>query len=288
MSGDDLDDGLDYELQVSDSESLPESTELTDNEVETESSKRTRTSSQLDHVEPDQIVSKRQKKLAKSKVHQKKLEKVEDDKNQKKALPKSSPERIADYLATLIRQKFPDLSALELEEHYFKRTDFISTEAYEKERNLHNFQEFVNKFSKSPRAVILSPSNIRVADVFRSLGGSQSAVKLFTKSKLKDDVARVDLLLKSPKPKGVKTKKAQKDKKGALVKYFISTPTRLEKIASSTDSFFEGKDKLDIFLDASYLDPKANTLFTSEDSGALFAVLKEFLNKKSSVKILLF
>ncbi|SCU82694.1 LAME_0C02454g1_1 [Lachancea meyersii CBS 8951] len=284
--GDDLDDGLDYEVQVSDSENAVEF----ENELETESQKRSRTNSDVGETGSDRPQSKRQKKLAKSKLHQKKVEKVEHEKEQKKQLPKSSPERIVEYFATLVRERNPNLSALELEEQYFKKTDFISTERYEKDRELDNFQDFVNSFSKSPRAVVLSASNIRVADVFRSLGGSQNAVKLFSKTKLKDDVARVDLLLKgSSGEETTSNKKAKKDKKKqSSIKYFVSTPARMSKILESTDVLFEGKEKLDIFLDASYLDPKTNTLFTSEDCTALFKVLRDFLQNKSSVKILLF
>ncbi|SCU97007.1 LANO_0E14950g1_1 [Lachancea nothofagi CBS 11611] len=283
--GDDLDDGLEYEVQESDSEAA---VEVPGSPIESETVKRSRRSSETDDSNKSQ--SKRQKKLANSKLHQKKLEKMEHDAEQKKLLPRSSSERISEYLATLIREKNPDLSALELEEQYFKKTNFISTERYEKERNLDNLQDFVNTFSKSPRAVVLSASNIRVADVFRSLGGSQTAVKLFSKTKLKDDVARVDQLLKGSDSKDGKTgkSKAKDKKKEKEVKYYISTPARMAKITEATDSFFEGKEKLDIFLDASYLDPKTNTLFTSEDCAALFKVLRDFLNKKSSVKILLF
>ncbi|CEP62719.1 Cms1p LALA0_S06e02146g [Lachancea lanzarotensis] len=286
--GDDLDDGLDYEVEASDFEDAVE----VDNELElSKPLKRSRSNSGQDEQKPiEERQSKRQRKLAKSNLHQKKVEKVEHEKEQKKLLPKATAEYIVDYLATLVREKNPDLSALELEEKYFKKTDFISTERYQKDRTLDNFQDFVNTFSKSPRAVILSASNIRVADVFRSLGGSQNAVKLFSKTKLKDDVARVDLLLKGASQEDNAGRKKSKDKKKKQneVKYFVSTPGRMSKVLDSTDALFEGKEKLDIFLDASYLDPKTNTLFTSEDCAALFKVLKDFLLKKSSVKILLF
>lgn len=284
--GDDLDDGLEYEVQPSESE---EEVEL---ENESETVKRSLPEDDSEVV-PSQSQSKRQKKLAKSKLHQKKLEKLKYEKEQKKQLPKSSPERITEYLATLIREKNPDLSGLELEELYFKKSDFLSTERYAKDRVLDNLQDFVNSFSKSPRAIVLSTSNIRVADVFRGLGGSKHAVKLFSKNKLKEDVARVDQLLKGFKEKentsgNNKNKNKNKKKENSTIKYFISTPGRMSKIVDETDVLFEGKEKLDIFLDASYLDPKMNTLFTSEDQAALFKVLKEFLTKKSSVKVLLF
>ncbi|CUS24497.1 LAQU0S17e00232g1_1 [Lachancea quebecensis] len=287
--GDDLDDGLDYEVNSSGSEQYEEVAEEQSNDStsDSENAKRPHSAGEEEEAakEPQ---SKRQKKLAKSKVHQKKLEKLEADREQKKQLPKSSSERIAEHLATLIREKNPDLSALELEELYFKKTDFISTERYDKERNLPNILDFVNTFSKSPRAIVLSTSNLRVADVFRGLEGSKNAVKLFSKNKLKEDLARVDQLLKAPSSKDRHSKTKGKKKGDAMVKFFIATPGRMLKIVQETDAFFQGKDKLDIFVDASYLDPKTNTIFTSDDCTALLKVLKEFLGKKSSVKILLF
>lgn len=109
---------------------------------------------------------------------------MEYEKEQKKKLPKSSTDQIVEYLATVIREKNPNLSALELDEIYFKKTDFISTSKFEKERTLDNLQEFINNFSKSPKAIILSASNIRVADVYRNVNGTENAVKLFSKNKL--------------------------------------------------------------------------------------------------------
>lgn len=297
-NGDDLDDGLIYEVDTDFNSALVESPQEQEQEQEqqapgqeTLAGKRQleeNTESDQKSTNDSKPLSKRQKKLASSKLHQKKLEKMEYEKQQKKNVPTMSSESIAEYLATFIRERNPDLSALELDELYFKKSDFISTERYEKERNLDNFQDFINTFSKSPRALVFSVSNIRVADAFRSLGGSKQAVKLFSKNKLKEDLERVNMLLGEieKEAKGAKNKKNKKQQKA--LKYFVATPARMAKIIESTDLFFQGKDKLDIFLDASYLDPKTNSVLTSEDGMVLCKVLKEFLKKKSSVKILLF
>lgn len=297
-NGDDLDDGLIYEVDTDFNSALVESPQEQEQEQEqqalgqeTLAGKRQleeNTESDQKSTNDSKPLSKRQKKLASSKLHQKKLEKMEYEKQQKKNVPTMSSESIAEYLATFIRERNPDLSALELDELYFKKSDFISTERYEKERNLDNFQDFINTFSKSPRALVFSVSNIRVADAFRSLGGSKQAVKLFSKNKLKEDLERVNMLLGEieKEAKGAKNKKNKKQQKA--IKYFVATPARMSKIIESTDLFFQGKDKLDIFLDASYLDPKTNSVLTSEDGMVLCKVLKEFLKKKSSVKILLF
>ncbi|CDO94620.1 unnamed protein product [Kluyveromyces dobzhanskii CBS 2104] len=303
---DDLDDGLDYQVndvaenEISDNESVTLASGNESDEVTIGEAKRPLDTD--DHVKPvsaedsEKPLSKRQKKLANSSFYQKKLERMEYEKSQKQNLPKGSTEKIVEYLATSIRDKNPDLSALELDELYFKKQDFISTERFEKERTLDNFQDFINNFSKSPRAIVLCQSNIRVADIYRSLSGHQAAVKLFSKTKLKDDVTRVESLLapkKDSKSEKKKNNRFNKNGKGktdpsAVVKYFISTPNRLQKIVESTDLFFQGKEKLDIFVDASYLDPKNNTIFTSDDSAILYNLLKEFLKKKTSVKILLY
>ena len=314
-AADDLDDGLDYAveedhvvLEEAEDGDVVESDDNHHLENEETDKKRPLEEDKKDDDDEGKTLSKRQKKLAKSSLHQKKLERMEYERSQKKNLPKSSVDQIVEYLATLIREKNPDLSALELDELYFKKQDFLSTERYEKERSLSNFQDFINTFSKAPRAIILSLSNLRVADVYRSVNGHQNAVKLFSKNKFKDDLTRVEDLLGSSskdakgnnnnnKNNNNNNKKNNKKGKGAAaadkgksqdIKYFISTPTRLLKLIENTELFFQGKEKLDIFIDASYLDPKNNTIFTADDFAVLCKVLKEFRKKKSSVKILLF
>lgn len=223
-------------------------------------------------------LSKRQKKLQKrGKLSQKKKELVEYEITKKKSIPRSTPEEIADYFASLIREKNPDLSAIELQDMYLKKTDFLSTERFSADlRNLTCFPDFMIQYSRAPRAVIFAMSNIRVADVFRSLDGSKQCVKLFAKNKLKDDVKTVEEVLSGS------------NKKLSKIKYLVSTPTRMEKILESTEALFQGKDKLDIILDASYLDPKKNSLISFENTLVLCKVLKTILEKKSSVKILLY
>lgn len=55
----------------------------------------------------------------------------------------------------------------------------------------------------------------------------------------------------------------------------------MQKIIEATDLLFQGKEKLDIILDASYLDPKDNTILSFENAAVLCQVLKTFLNKKA-------
>ncbi|SCV03592.1 LAMI_0H09406g1_1 [Lachancea mirantina] len=268
---DDLDDGLSYQFEDP-NEKLPES------DPGKTSSKRPLEDENVN--EPPKKVSKRKQKLEKSKLHEKKLEKLEYEKLQKKLLPRLSSEELAEHIASLIRSKNPSLSALELDELYLKKSDFIATSDYDKDRTLENFADFVSKHSNAPRAIVFSVSNIRVADVFRSLGGSKNAIKFFSKNKYNDDLKAAEELWNGPKK--------SKGKAALPLKYILTTPSRMSRIIKNTDALFSGKDKLDIIIDASYLDPKMNTIFTGEDNGVLVSTLKEFTTKKSSVKIILF
>ncbi|CAR25928.1 hypothetical protein ZYGR_0A04980 [Zygosaccharomyces rouxii] len=284
-NADDLDDGLDYNY-----ESDPEAEEVAVEDTGAEESKDSQEDEPEEKPHDDdkkrkagesseregRPLSKRQKKLQNSKLKDKKEEQVKYQLDKKKTIPKSSPEEIVEYLATLIREKNPDLSGLELDEMYLKKSDFLSTEKFQEDRNLTNLPNFMSQFSKSPRTIVLSLTNLRIADIYRSLGGNKACVKLFAKNKLKDDLATVEEILSA------------KSKKNEHIRYFIATPTRLEKLIESTDLFFQGKEKLDILLDASYMDPKANTLLNCENTTVLCKLLKTFLNKKSSVKVLLY
>ncbi|KOG97717.1 Cms1p [Saccharomyces eubayanus] len=278
---DDLDDGLVYdfdsqqevEIEANGNDGLQKRPIQDDDEDEKEVK-------ETSEGESERPMSKRQKKLQKkSKFIEKKKEESQYIVSQRKSIPTSSPEKIIEYLTALIREKNPDLSALELEELYFKKKDFLSTEKFDTERKLTDFSTFMQKFSVAPKKIVFSMSNIRVADVYRSLNGGKNCVKLFSKSKLKDDIATVERLL------GDSSKKSKNSNDSF---YFIATPTRMQKIIEETELLFQGKEKLDIILDASYLDPKDNTILSFENAVVLCQVLKTFLNKKSSVKILLY
>lgn len=278
---DDLDDGLLYDYSSGGEQVEEENEEIEHTEPAKESpsdgiaeKKRTLIDEEREEERP---MSKRQKKLSKrSKLIEKKKESHEYEKNRKMTLPKSTPEEVSAYFSTLIREKNPDLSAIELEEKYLKKTDFLSTAKYTQERTLENFPDFIKQFSKAPKTIIFSLTNLRVADVFRTLNKERTCVKLFAKNKLKDDLKMVDMVFDT------------KNKKFSNIRYFVCTPTRLSKIIETNDSFFQGKDKLDIILDASFLDPKENTLLTADDAITLATTLRILLDKKSSVKVLLY
>lgn len=291
---DDLDDGLVYDFSETEDNNVSDSNieQNNNNEEEAKSVKNgseqpSKKREASDGAEESKTLSKRQKKLQGSKLRQKKQEQLEFEINKKKTIPKSKPDAIAEFFATFIREKNPNLSALELDDLYLKKADFLSTQSFVRERTLDNFATFMIKFSKAPKAIVFSMSNMRVADVSRSLGGGKATVKLFAKNKLEQDVYMVNTLLGDAKDnKKPKDKKGKKDVNG--IRYFVATPNRMEKILETTDAIFQGKDKLDIILDASYLDNKDNSLISFENTMILCKVLKKILDNKSSVRVLLY
>ncbi|SSD58623.1 related to Protein CMS1 [Saccharomycodes ludwigii] len=310
-TGDDLNDGLEYDF---------------DGDIVSEQDEQTATASHLDNKRPNEgsddedeeeksQLSKRKKKKQSSKLHEKKLEKLKFDINQRRSLFNKTPQEIVDYLATLIRGKNPNLSAIELDELYFKKSDFLNI-SWDKQADnieLHDLTllpDFVVQYLKAPKVIVFALSNVRVADIYRTLNNPNKfggkAIKLFSKNKLKQDL---DMLTKissglnnttidSAKKNNTTNKKnnnklLQKNKEqkniiGNNIRFLIATPNRMQKIIENTNCLFEGKDKLDILIDSSYLDSKTNSIFTSDDGMVLCKVLKEFLNKKSSVRIVLF
>ena len=281
---DDLDDGMLYDFEVGEEGGIaPEENEIEEDEHSPSTNAGTkRKMKEQEHTE-ERPLSKRQKKLAKNpKLREKKREQVEYEISRRKHIPKGSPEEISEYFASIIRERSPDLSALELEELYLKKSSILATTKFETERNLGNYAEFVRNFCKAPRSIIICMSNMRVADVFRSLNKeTKDCVKLFSKNKLSMDLETVKREFEQ-KPTSADSGKYPK------IRHFIVTPTRLQKLLDSSEAFFEGKDKLDVILDASYLDAKDNTLITSENTIVLVKALKMLLAKKSSVRVLLY
>ncbi|KAL6949797.1 hypothetical protein ACO0QE_000459 [Hanseniaspora vineae] len=283
MNADDLDDGLDYDFN-SGIVSADEGETIASSDNENTNKRRLSQDDGAINKKTNSVesanqapLSKRQKKLQNSKFHLKKKEKMEFEKSQRLALSTLSGEEIAENLNKMIGLWYPDLSPLELEELYFKKTEFIPTTSYMEPRTVENFQDFVTKFTKAPKAVVFCSTNVRVAEVFKNLGGSTQSLKLFNKNKLKDDLAKLEELSQGKK------KPHHND-----IKYFISTPNRIDKIIQESAFFFQGKEKLDIIIDSSYLDAKTNTIFTSLDGKVLCSVLKKIIKEKSSVKILLY
>lgn len=63
----------------------------------------------------------------------------------KKELALSDPSFIGDYLASKVSHKHKDLSSIELQDMYIPQRWIVSTQDFQKERNLENYTEFMEK-----------------------------------------------------------------------------------------------------------------------------------------------
>lgn len=279
---DDLDDGLDYEVDLSASDS--EDVHLIQDEEETKSKDEPK------HQTENNEGGKKRKAKS-SKLQEKKRIKMEIDMSQKKNLStETAPEVIADYINNKIRQKNSELSALELSELYLNKSDFRSTsEINDKPRNLDNLSAFIDsKFknmlpntskknkkasknkkqkddeseSKDERKFIsiLSMSAIRACDIHRALRDIPGAsLKLINKNKLHVDLNLV---------------------KSTRSRVLCCTPGRLLKVLDSEELQLKGEEIKIVILDNSYLDQKQQNVMDIKET---FECLKALADKGSKI-----
>lgn len=269
---DDLNDGLEYGFEDSGAE-MGELEPLSDE----------------DEIQQEKPSSKKRK--ATSNLKDKKRIKMEMEVDQKKKLAKEeSVEAITDYFNTKIRQKNSELSALELADLYFSKTDFRSTSDFEDDRTLDNFSKLITskfksmlgssdkKKNKKKKAqekpeekteqerkfiAVVSMSAIRACDVHRALSGLPgSSLKLINKNKI-----NVDLKL-------VKTTRSR---------ILCCTPGRLLKVCSNEDLVLKPEEIKIVILDSSYLNQKCQNITDIEET---VPTLKELT--KSGSKIYLY
>lgn len=264
--GDDLDDGLEYNVSLSEDEGTALNTE----EI------KLSLGSAEDNDEADEPSSGSKRKHKSSALKEKKRLKMETDMQAKKNLSKEvSPEIIADFVNSKISQK-PDLSSLELSELYFTKTDFRSTADFTDERTLNNLGDFIlrrfknmlpagsKKSKKSQKSeepkdqderkfiAVLSMSALRACDVHRATRDlSGSSLKLINKNKLD-----VDLKL-------VKTTRSR---------VLCCTPGRLAKVLAAEESPLKKSEVKIVILDNSYLDKKLQNVWDIKETTE---VLKE-------------
>ncbi|CUM63923.1 uncharacterized protein PRCAT00001511001 [Priceomyces carsonii] len=273
VGGDDLDDGLEYEIQYSDGETEQPKVFSEDED-------------KITPLENDQKVEvlenegkRKRNKQKPSSLQNKKKQKMEIDVEKKRTLSKeSSTDLIADEINSKIRRREPDLSALELSERYFSKSDFRSTSDFiEEPRNLDNLAKFINlrfknmlvpdkkkkkksneKRPDSEKVVIesdlnerrfitiLSMSAIRVCDTYRvtrELTGS--SIKLINKNKLSSDLSIL------------------KDTKARIL---CSTPGRLSKVLNSENLTLKGNEIKIIIVDSTYLDKKCQNVWDLKET----------------------
>lgn len=264
---DDLDDGLEYNVSLSEDEGTALNTE----EI------KLSLGSADDNDEADEPSSGSKRKHKSSALKEKKRLKMETDMQAKKNLSKEvSPEIIADFVNSKISQKNPDLSSLELSELYFTKTDFRSTADFTDERTLNNLGDFIlrrfknmlpagsKKSKKSQKSeepkdqderkfiAVLSMSALRACDVHRATRDlSGSSLKLINKNKLD-----VDLKL-------VKTTRSR---------VLCCTPGRLAKVLAAEESPLKKSEVKIVILDNSYLDKKLQNVWDIKETTE---VLKE-------------
>lgn len=263
MNADDLDDGLVYDAAFSDNESGQPITSAptSDNEEVAE--------------KPAEVNPKKRVK-GQSAFQEKKRIKMQMDIDKKKSLSQeSSVEVIADFLNDSLRKKNPDLSALELAELYFKKTDFRSTADFLEPRTLDNLPKYIlgrfdnmlkstapgkkskkkSKKNAEPPAdqerkfiVVLSMSAIRACDIHRALRDIPgSSLKLINKNKIDVDLKLV---------------------KSTWARVLCCTPGRLQKVLHTEDSPLKAEEIKIVMVDNSYLDQKMQNVFNIAETNS--------------------
>lgn len=278
MAGDELDDGLEYEVDFSDSETVPVKDELivASNGGEGDASE--------DETSPKENSKKRTKN---PKLQEKKKIKMDMDIQRKKDLStESSTDVISDYVNDVIRKRNTELSALELSELYLKKTDFRSSAEFDEPRTLDNLSKFINnrfgnmlpsttpgkKNSKNKKdkknkkgkdsgeqkasngdakeerkfIAIMSMSAIRACDVHRALREIPgSSLKLINKNKL-----HVDLKLVST----------------TWSRVLCCTPGRLAKVLAAEELGLSKDEVKIVLVDNSYLDQKLQNIWHIQET----------------------
>ncbi|CDK27312.1 unnamed protein product [Kuraishia capsulata CBS 1993] len=242
---DELDDGLDYQVDYSSDggETVP---------VEIEETK----------VKEDTEEQPKKRKRTNEKLVNKKKMKMEQDVEEKQKLATATPEIIADFLASRIRKQNKDLSALELGELYLSKTVFKGTGDFDKPRTPENLSSFLNEFlerfipvekkkkakkSKTSKEetkkyiVVVSMSALRACDIYRATKAlPNSSLKIINKNKLQADL---DILRKTDS------------------RILAGTPGRMLKVLSHEDPPISSTEIACIVCDSSYLDSKKQTVW---------------------------
>ncbi|RLP62054.1 hypothetical protein L150_00748 [Candida albicans Ca529L] len=297
---DDLDDGLEYDVQLSDNEDAGfvndggeegisnDETEINDNTTTTTTT--TATTSSL----------KRRNSNTNNSLKEKKRLKMEMDIESKKNLSlEENPEIIAEFINNKIRRKNPNLSALELTELYFNKSEIRSTSDFKDTRNLDNLSKYINSRFKNmlPKGVkkdkkknnknnkkgkkgdddsnkdaesenkeerkfiaIVSMSAIRACDIHRATKDLVgSSLKLINKNKLHIDLKLVE---------------------STRSRVLCCTPGRLSKVLNSEESGLSKDEIKIVIIDNSYLDTKKQNIWDIKET---FESLKELTKNGSKL-----
>lgn len=285
-AGDDLDDGLAYEMGPmvdSDADDVAIASddagyELGD-EVGDEAPDPNSKSSKNDR--------KRQAPL--TKFQEKKKMKMQMDVDRKKNISlETSVDAIADYINEGLRRKNSDLSALELAEKYFKKTDFRSTSEFSSPRTIDNLPKFIlGKFKnmlptstpgkKNTNKEKNSKKNFKTKKGTNSDGeslvqpeGERKFIAILSMSALRAcDIHRALNELPGSSLKLINKNKIDVDLK--LVKSTWSrvlccTPGRLQKVLETEDLPLKKEEIKIVIVDNSHLDQKMQNVFNINET----------------------
>ncbi|KAG7885312.1 hypothetical protein KL936_005376 [Ogataea polymorpha] len=264
--GDSLNDGLDYNYNSSDDqiESLVHNQETSSSDPEGQVEDHNHSKNHETHN-----VGKKRKRKS-DKLSQKKRQKMLLDMEQKRNLAKEVPSVIAEKLAAKIRQRFPDLSPLELGELYIGKSAIVDTQSFVLERNLDNYKNYIQTQLKrvlqdKGYILVVSISAIRACDIFRAVKCLPiGSLKVISKNKLQDDL------------------KVLKESKARLL---IGTPGRISRILETENTPLTFKMIDAIICDSSFLDSKLQNIWDYDES---FALVRKVLSMNEKCKVYLY
>ncbi|KAH3687851.1 hypothetical protein WICPIJ_001144 [Wickerhamomyces pijperi] len=219
-AADDLDDGLEYQIDatvdVDEGVSIrPEDSDEEEEQTIIPTERKT---------ENDDNTAKKRKKTN-DKFKEKKRLKMEHDMAQKKKVATLNSTELAHHFTALLLKSTDD-EATQLD--FFTKKDFVDGSNYKEARTLDNFKDFTDKYNKG-LSIILATSRVRIGDLYKSLGPKSNAIKI---GKGYDSTIRAD------------------------TKYIIGTVERVLNMKLKEN----GHEIKSIFLDATYQDQKLHSV----------------------------
>lgn len=299
-AADDLDDGLVYDMESYEGGDAAETSGF-ENGLESGDEAGDETDNNPNIEAPKSQQNGRKRQATSSKFQEKKKMKMQIDVDRKKGIStESSVDSIADYINEQLRRKNSDLSALELAELYFKKTDFRSTSEFTEPRTLEHLSKYIigrfknmlptstpgkknsNKDKKKDKKnkkdtlndtqslkqpegerkfiAILSMSALRACDVHRALNDIPGS-SLKLINKNKIDV---DLKLV----------------KSTWSRVLCCTPGRLLKVLETEDLPLKKEEIKIVIVDNSYLDQKMQNVFNINETSSC---LKELTSNGAKI-----
>lgn len=282
-TADDLDDGLLYNVYSYDGATDADLLEVAEVPV----SKGDGGDELPEPRKEDVITNKRPASV--SKLQEKKKVKMEIDVDRKKAIAtETSVEAIADYVNEQLRRKNPNLSALELSEIYFKKTDFRSSSEFTEPRTVENLSKFIlarfknmlptstpgkknnNKDKKRGRKTNKKEFPDGGSVELLNCGQDRKFIAVFSMSALRVcDVHRTLSDIPGSSLKLINKNKLDLDLKlirGTWSRVLCCTPGRLQKVLEAKDLPLNRNEIKIVIVDNSHLDQKMQNVFNINET----------------------